>query len=69
MNNFRSNKTEPEQAIKKENIALVIVKREDSLTQLTKAHAIKTKPAVIHSYDRLNKFKTSSSESELQISG
>ena len=58
INNLRSNKTEPEQAMKKANIALVTVNREDSLTQLVKAHTIKTKPAVIHSYVRLNKFKS-----------
>ena len=58
MNNLRSNKTDPAQAIRKANIALVTVNREDSLTQLVKAHAIKTKPAVIHSYVRLHKFKS-----------
>ena len=44
--------------MRKANIALVTVNREDSLTQLVKAHAIKTKPAVIHSYVRLDKFKS-----------
>ena len=58
MNNLRSNNTEPEQAMRNEKIALVTVNREDSLTQLVKAHAMKTKPAVTHSYVRLNKFKS-----------
>ena len=44
--------------MRKANIALVTVNREDSLTQLVKAHAIKTKPAVIHSYVRLDMFKS-----------
>ena len=58
MNNLRSNKTDPAQAMRKAKIALVTVNREDLLTQLVKAHAIKTKPAVTHSYVRLNKFQS-----------
>ena len=58
MNNLRSSKTDPAQAIMNANIALVTVNREDSLTQLVNAHAIKTKPAVTHSYVKLSKFKS-----------
>ena len=58
MNNLRSSKTDPAQAIRNANIALVTVNREDSLTQLVNAHAIKTKPAVTHSYVKLSKFKS-----------
>ena len=58
MNNLRSNKTEPAQAMRKEKIALVTVNRDDSLTQFVKAHAMKTNPAVTHSYVKLNKFKS-----------
>lgn len=58
MNNLRSSKTDPAQAIRNANIALVTVNREDSLTQLVNAHAIKTKPAVIHSYVKLSKFRS-----------
>ena len=56
MNNFLNNKTLAAQAIRNAKNELTTVSREDSLTQLVKEHAIKTKPATMHSYDKLIMF-------------
>ena len=56
-NNLRSSRTVAAHAIRNAKITLVTVNRDDSLTQLVNAHAIKTNPAAIHSYDKLIRFK------------